>query len=201
MPFQLRHIFSAMFLSIGLFIATATEAAIVANANIDIPGFGSSYIGQTALFYLGPVNLGTYSAGSGNGYLALTSGPEFDFLVNTFTNGIDDSLGYSISTFSAGGVSTSTVPESVFFNGAPGQKNGIDLAGSSIGEIDFFVTNNISSPGSDPNHDGIWTDYAFSVNMQVQSVSSVPLPSAIVLLGSGLLTLFPIARSRRKSQG
>jgi PEP-CTERM motif len=60
-------------------------------------------------------------------------------------------------------------------------RNGIDLQGFQIGSIGLHVDSlTISSPGSNPNGDGIWTDVFFEGTV---TVYAVPEPSSLGLLG------------------
>ena len=74
---------------------------------------------------------------------------------------------------------TSGTPESQFFSTHPAGWNVIDLQGFQIGSITMHVDSlTINSPGSDPNHNGLWTDISFQGTITVFA----PEPSSATLL-------------------
>lgn len=87
---------------------------------------------------------------------AATEG-EFDHFVSFLTDGINDRVEWAVS-LSGGGASGEGSLESSFFMGRPG--GGVDFAGYAIASVEFHVHSILLvTPGSDPNRDGLWTDY------------------------------------------
>jgi hypothetical protein len=86
--------------------------------------------------------------------------PVFDTVTSRLTDGLDEIAEVRWSFGSGGG--SQSLDESTFFGDQAGP-NGIDLAGYAISSIGLVVEEfEASSPGSDPNGDGIWTDAQLS---------------------------------------
>jgi len=101
--------------------------------------------------------------------------PDFAGFVQRLTDGISEPIKVVDSIGS-----TSGTPESQFFSTHPAGWNGIDLQGFQIGSITMHVDSlTINSPGSDPNHNGNWTDVFFQGTL---TVFGVPEPSSAALL-------------------
>lgn len=80
---------------------------------------------------------------------------DFLNLAALLTNGIDDPITFDMVT--DGGGAGSTSPESMFFGKTPGSP---DFDGYVIDSIQFLIDSVlIATPGTNPNGDGIWTDY------------------------------------------
>jgi hypothetical protein len=182
------------------------NAALLGSGNIDI-GFGVSlppyyWWGAPAQVSVGvgyegstegvPLVGELFAIDSPSFMASFQTGPTFDTLVRLLTNGVNDQLGWNVSG-NMGGTS-SGVSEAAYFAGSPSVANGIDFAGSSIDRIDFSVINKIASPGSDPNHDAIWTDWNFGLSMSIYGTSAVPEPANIVLVLTGLAAALSIRR-------
>lgn len=140
---------------------------------------------------------------SGKSFVASsTTDSQFDGFAALLTDGTDGNVG--------GGVILGTVyvspliggnSESSFFT-LPAGSNGIDFQGFTIDHIDFLVNSvSINSPGSNPNEDGVWTDYNLSGVFQVfgEQIVAVPEPSSIGLVALGTMAL--VIRRRRSSDG
>lgn len=199
---MLRRAFMTVLLAIYFPFA---NAALLGNGNLDA-GFGVSQLpylwGTPAQLFVGvgyggstegvPLASELFAIDSPNFTTTFLTGPTFDVLVRLLTNGVNDQLGWTISG-SMGGTS-SGVSEAAFFAGNPDVVNGIDFAGSTIDRIDFSVNNKIASPGSDPNHDGMWTDWNFGLSMNIYGTSAVPEPSNILLVLTALVAVLFIRR-------
>jgi hypothetical protein len=92
-----------------------------------------------------------------------TSSPGFAAVVAQLTDGALDQIGYIGGTPNyVAGPGWFISPEPDFFGTQVGP-SGIDLAGYAIDKIGFRVDSiSLASPGSDPNGDGIWTDFSIS---------------------------------------
>jgi len=83
--------------------------------------------------------------------------PDFATFTHLLTDGVDEEVTACTFIENVGGGATGGA-ESLFFTGRPG--TGPDFAGYTIDRVEFQIDSVlIASPGSDPNHDGIWTDY------------------------------------------
>ena len=83
--------------------------------------------------------------------------PDFAEFAHLLTDGVDDVVApyTGLANVDCGGTASS---ESMFFGGRPGTAP--DFAGYTIDRVEFQIDSVlIASPGSDPNHDGIHTDY------------------------------------------
>lgn len=115
-------------------------------------------------------------------------GPDLPTVIEQLTNGIDQELTVWVGNGGTGSL------ESFWFDDwdfdAP------DLAEFDISRIEVFVNAmTFDSPGSDPNGDGNWTDYTYSVTFNFYEVP-----------GPGVLALFALAvpyglRRRRRADG
>ena len=117
--------------------------------------------------------------------------PDFDAVVALLTNGVNDLVTRSIVLQPGNLGGTGGTPETFYFGAGPGT-NGIDLEGFNIESlsvrIDDFL---LDSPGSDPNGNGIWTDYLLALTLiihgSLDTPVNVPTLSAISLLAFLLL--------------
>ena len=123
--------------------------------------------------------------------------PAFGTLADLFTNGGDDLLFYG-TTFNNGLGDGIPVHESTFFVQLPAGSNGIDLHGFQIGSFDLHLNQlTITSPGRDPNGDGLWTDFSWSATLYVYPV---PEPGALSIFAIGIGCLVRFCRSHRNRQ-
>ena len=128
--------------------------------------------------------------------VAWYGGPDFDGFADLLTNGTADRMGLLLGTSSTSLWGSTNALECYWFYGDGTCASGIDFAGSTIQTILVETTTfDVFSPGSDPNGDGIWTDFHVLANVRIYGV---PEPSTMLLLGTGLLGVVGIAR-RRKS--
>ena len=128
----------------------------------------------------GPGDAGrTYHIGPGDD-------PAFGTFVDLFTNGRDDLLLFGTS-FPNGFRDGIPVHESDLFVQLPAGSNGIDLQGFAIGSFDLRLNQlTITSPGRNPNGDGVWTDYSWNATLYIYPV---PEPSVTALAAAGLAVL------------
>ena len=83
--------------------------------------------------------------------------PDFAAFTHLLTDGVDEEATWCVFLENVGGGGEG-MPESQFFTGRPGTAP--DFAGYTIDRVEFQIDSVlIASPGSDQNHDGIWTDY------------------------------------------
>jgi hypothetical protein len=117
--------------------------------------------------------------------------PDFATFVTYLTDGyvsffsVDASMG-------PGGGGESGVREVNFFTGLPPGNNGVDLGGFVIDHFSLrFDTLETTSPGSDPNGDGVWTDCSYAATFSVygQAVNPPQLPP-VSLSGTNLVWNF-----------
>jgi len=90
-----------------------------------------------------------------------TSSPNFAVIVNELTNGEPGLISWSLEAPITGvGVGIVAVTERDLLGDQVGP-SGVDLAGYTIDRIGLRADSlSFDSPGSDPNGDGIWTDFA-----------------------------------------
>jgi hypothetical protein len=102
----------------------------------------------------------TYTIGPGDD-------PGFAGFVAALTDGVASEISYEC-ILGRGGFGSGPFSEMEFFTSLPPGNNGIDLGGF---EIDYFSSRfdaiNITSPGSNPNGDGVWTDCSYSATFSV----------------------------------
>jgi hypothetical protein len=77
----------------------------------------------------------------------------------------------------------------------------IDLRGQTVGSVKLVVDQlTIDSPGSDPNHNGLWTDAFFTGSLvfdsEAPAAPPVPEPGMLGLMGVGLAALGWLRRRR-----
>jgi hypothetical protein len=106
---------------------------------------------------------------TGSSYTIVSSDDEdFTTVTDTLTNGIDDYLSFQYTPYPGGGGSGGGTTESGLFLGGVTGECLPDFAGF---QIDYFkLTINsltLDVPGSDPNEDGIWTDYSIDLQIEV----------------------------------
>lgn len=117
-------------------------------------------------------------------HLTSDNAPSFNDCTSMLTNGINDEV-VMVSTIVPGGGSFTSGSESEKF-----VKIGFDaddFAGYEIQSIALKLNSmTIVSPGSNPNGDGLWTDFTINADLQVHGV---PEPATFLLLGLGVMLL------------
>lgn len=117
---------------------------------------------------------------------------------NSFVAALTDGQPSSISSGSRINGSEKTSTEFMFFHDLSSQ-NGVDLQGQKIDHIEIrFNRLTLSSPGSDPNHDGLWTDFSYGATVFVVAVPE-PAPASLLIWGLAVL-LFRKCRGRIESK-
>ena len=129
------------------------------------------------------------SADVGSTYLATSSSDTgFNDVVSWLTNGIEDRFMlffFYISPGYGSGIGGSGIGrgETDIFAGVT--LNGTDLGGYDIEAIAMRVESLwFDSPGSNPNGDGIWTDFGYDLTF-----TFIPEPATILLVGLGAVVL------------
>ena len=116
--------------------------------------------------------------------------PDFGDFAAFLTNGQDDVVTYSAGVV-GGGFGSRDGHESNLYGG---QLGSVDAAGIAIDGVELRVDAlSLASPGSDPNHDGNWTDYELDV-----TVSLVPEAEDPEGLGAALAVLGGLRCARRR---
>jgi hypothetical protein len=186
--------------SVACLSVSESRAAVgtVATANLSSGGGIHAIINQDlriTLGYTGPTNtifgqFTFHTSDVGSTFsIDQSSDPGFISFLARATNGTPNTLA---ETFYVGGnQSGKEVTEPIFYTGFPyGGNNGLDLGGFQIQRIDLTLNSlAFSSPGSNPNGDGIWTDYGWSATVSFIGIIPVPEPNAGAILGSGLLLM------------
>lgn len=133
-----------------------------------------------------------FPSDSGNLLIANTANSsDFADFVARITDGVN---GYVFYRVNGGGF---IAPESSFFGSQVGP-NGVDLEGSNINLIGLSVeTAIVDSPGSDPNGDGVWTDYSLVGSL----VFFEPITNKDACKSNGWQDLFTYDGSTFKNQG
>lgn len=128
----------------------------------------------------------------------LSFGPDFETAARFLTDGENGAVGY-LSRFVNGGGGGEVGPESLFFFGDDSGTGRVDFAGFEITSLEFRIDELImSSPGSNPSGDGIWTDIIIRSTLTVhgQPAAAVPEPATLSLMALGLAGLYARRRSR-----
>jgi PEP-CTERM motif len=170
----------------------------VATANISSGGGIHAIISQDlriTLGYTGPTNtifgqFTFHTSDVGSTFsIDQSSDPGFLPFLARATNGTLNTL--SEISYAGGSLTGKDVPETSFFTSFPyGGNNGIDLGGFQIQRIDLTLNSlNFASPGSNPNGDGIWTDYSWNATVSFIGILPVPEPGSAAILSTGLLVL------------
>ena len=133
-----------------------------------------------------------------------TQGPNDDPAdFNLYTSYLTDSkVSYCnyLETVGPGGSGEAGAPETQFFDYLPPGNNGVDLGGFAIDYYTLvFNTLSFTSPGSDPNHDGNWTDYSFSATFSVYG-EPIPEPRSLSLLVCTAIIILLRRATRRRAR-
>ena len=97
---------------------------------------------------------------------------DFPTICDLLTNGTNDLcyVGYEIPD---GGAGMGTPPEDFLFQGGVTGEFNPDFQGCTIHSIVITPTTlTLNTPGSDPNEDGIWTDFDFDIELKVYGYRS-----------------------------
>lgn len=104
---------------------------------------------------------------SGHVFTADPTHPAHADLVAALTNGVDEEVNFRTLPGGSGGSGWSASED--FFFGM-GNVGGLtpDASGYVITRIELEVHSiGLTSPGADPNNNGVWTDYSFNVSLRV----------------------------------
>jgi len=123
---------------------------------------------------------------------SLSSGPQFEAASSSLTDGSPESIVVWHGP-QGGGLAGFPFPVQQLFFGNSGR---VDFAGFHITSLDFRLDEfNLTSPGENPNGDGLWTEYTVRGTLTVNG-APVPEPTTIVLLATSLTAI--ILKTRRK---
>ena len=90
-----------------------------------------------------------------------STNPEFRDAVSLLQNGVDNQLELATKLLPGGGGGAASPLESASFNGGISGEFLPDFAGARITHVVIAIdVISFVTPGSDPNGDGIWTDYS-----------------------------------------
>jgi hypothetical protein len=204
-----RFLAALVLLAIALLAPFLARAELLATATLDVEmGRQGIFVEASPRLSFGDGSIVLYD-GFQDGLSTTGSPPTvFDLTGDTFsitkgllTNGQDDFFTPMISTVINNGpgatAEASPIPESQVLITTFAHLSGVpDLAGAQIDRITLMFPNPLSSPGSDPNGDGNWTDFIFRPTLSVYGVRPVPEPSTAALLLCGLIAMAFVARTR-----
>jgi len=134
------------------------------------------------------ITFGTQDVGSTFTIASPADDTNFNFMVTKLTDGTNELFNFLMAGFngnSSTGAGRTTSESGIF----AGTGTGPDLIGYHIQSFGLHIDSlTIQSPGSDPNHNGNWTDFRGQVTLNIYG-SAVPEPSfsLLILLGSGIL--------------
>ena len=96
-----------------------------------------------------------------------------DFAAN-LTDGKPEKITFSLGSGEVRGAELSISKSGALFNGNP------DLKGNTINSIDFRINSlTLDTPGTNPNGDGVWTNYSFDGTLSVNGQPTVDPPSTL----------------------
>ena len=111
--------------------------------------------------------------------------PRFDLFASLLTSGTDDLLAILRHFPGVGGAGRESL-ESYWLNKFI-QTETVDFYGWQVTEISLIVNSlAFDSPGSNPNGDGIWTDYVYDVTFTIYGISE---PATLLLLAFGMVVV------------
>ena len=121
-------------------------------------------------------------------YLTAAEDADFTQLAANLVNGESNRIGWVMAFTPIYPTYSGTQNyEDYILAGSPYLTNGIDLQGTVIDCISLVINDLcLDSPGSDPNDQGNWTDFRFSVTLAIEG-HVIPEPSTVVLLLLGSL--------------
>jgi hypothetical protein len=114
----------------------------------------------------------------------------FNAFIALMTDGIQETILFAVGGY-AGTRTGFLVSESTVVGRTP------DLSGYRIDSISLHLNSlSFSTPGTDPNHDGLWTDVSFLYTLTANG-AQIPEPSStsLVMLSAGIL--WPLLLHRR----
>ncbi len=128
-----------------------------------------------------------------------TNEPDYNSFVIWLTNGVNDVIVTENCFYQNLGCAGDLQEESSLFGTSNTSQNGIDFQGYIINSISFTLNAlTLSTPGSDPNRNGNWTDYSLKGRFTVEvDTASVPEPSTLLLLASGLAGVIALRKRLR----
>lgn len=200
-----------LLIALAAMVATsgAANAALIGTYTAD-GGGGSAAVAEDMLFRIGyysyPQPAEYFFEENLSGGLVsyeLTSGSAFDSFAAQLTDGVDESVSFDHRLIvggapSAGGTRSASESE-ILIGGATGE----DFQDYAIDRIVMtIVSGMLDTPGSDPNNNGVWTDFSFTVRLDIFGealVSEVPLPAAAPLFALALAGGAGFLRRKRKT--
>jgi hypothetical protein len=171
---------------------TASTSVIGANFNAYFEEDLTSTI--FASLFVDPSDVGTEFFATSSSGISPDAG--FDKFAEYLTNGSDNELwlGFKLLPSEGGGASFDF--ESEYFDTSP------DFLGCTIASIGLEINSfSLESPGSDPNQDGVWTDFSFNVKYNIYGQcnnSRVPEPATMLLFSAGLAGLGAFRKKFKK---
>jgi hypothetical protein len=133
---------------------------------------------------------------TGDSVFTLDSGSNFDLAASRISDGINSFMTKQV-TLGNGGFDATNWLESHWLYNDPSGSSGVDLNGFEIDQFVLTISNfQLISPGSDPNGDGIWSEYSLDWSVNIHG-AVIPIPPALWLFGSGLLGLFGITSHKK----
>jgi hypothetical protein len=123
-----------------------------------------------------------------------TDDPDYSAMVSALTSGVNDNYLREVRTVGGGSLSWQTRASTLFASASLGWP---DLRGYEIGSFTLHVNGlSMVSPGTDPNHNGLWTDISASFSLDI---NPIPEPSicALLVIPFGYLLLRHVWRKKR----
>jgi hypothetical protein len=177
-----------------------SHASVVSNA-----GIASSSTSFRALYAYGSTpdqptlfETGTWSiADIGTTRLATASlDPDFTAFAGYLTDGVggyDQLIDFLLDGINGGGVGYSDF-EAAYVYGNPSDPR-VDLHGYRVDSLALRLDSlTVATPGSNPNHDGIWTDY--SAHFTLSAFGDVPEPTLPGIASAAAATMLLRRRAR-----
>ena len=173
------------------------QGTLIWNQTFSI-SFGGSSIFQHGEFWFGPgygvpgdphlfdqIAFGTNDVGRTFTIASSLDDPDFNFVANALTNGVDQRFVFFLGGSNNVGIVSGSLESQLF----AGVGTGPDLTGYQVQSFGLQINSaTFQSPGQDPNHNGIWTDFSEQVTLNIYgSRVSEPSPFWLVLVGSGVL--------------
>ncbi len=188
-------------LFVFLVFSNISSAGIIHSVDVIRSAEGQNQVFEKLLFKLNVGEVAPFSPGNIVQYeysiedigrsIFFDSGEEFLQATVFLTNGIDNDLTWFV--FAPLGGSGYIGTESEFLFGNEGSR--VDLFGETITAFELVINDaSFTSPGRNPNRDGIWTDYSYDLTLNIYGVS---LPSSYTLFLSVLGVLVLVTRKNR----